>query len=216
MDNPNNRTLHPGRPYHPEPLNGPPTSSWMPPQHNHPPGPQPQAYLGQNHVPQPRAHHSLGRPSTGLDPYQMGFSGGPLLPNPISHSYTLPHPNEGLYLPHQGQWASHPMQAPIPPNYGGMMNMSGGLRYELMPALPAVGSGYPSQPPGSNMGMGLHTNTGLDGTIPALSYYAIGPPPMYQTGPVGLDPQPAGSAANNRRLASRVARAQSSYSPSCK
>ncbi|KAL7900007.1 hypothetical protein HDV64DRAFT_245476 [Trichoderma sp. TUCIM 5745] len=62
--------------------------------------------------------------------------------------------------------------------------------------------------------MGLNTNTGLDGTIPALPYYAIGPPSMYQAGPVGLDPQPAGSAANNRRLASRVARAQSSYSPS--
>ncbi|PNP41422.1 hypothetical protein TGAMA5MH_06749 [Trichoderma gamsii] len=216
MDNPNDRTLHPGRPYHPEPLNGPPTPSWVPPEQIHPSGPQSQAYLGQNHAPRPRAHHSLGRPSTTLDPYQMGFSGGPLLPNPISQSSTLPHPNGGLYMSHQGQWASHPMQSPIPPNYGGMMNMPGGLRYELMPGQPAVGSGYSSQPPESNMGMGMHAGTGLDGTIPALPYY-VGPPPMYQAGPagpVGLDPQPAGSATYNRRLASRVARTQSFYSPS--
>lgn len=215
MDDPNNRTLHPGRPYHPEPLNGPPVPSWMPPEQNHPSGPQPQAYLGQNHAPRPRAQHSLGRSSTMLDPFQMGFNGGPLLPNPISQSYTLPHPNGGSYMPPQGQWASHPMQAPIPPNYGGMMNMSGGLRYDLMPALPAVGSGYPSQPPESNMGMGMHANPGLDGIMPSLPYYA-GPPPMYQVGPVGLDPQPAGSAAHSRRLASRVARTQNFYSPSCK
>ncbi|UKZ66736.1 uncharacterized protein TrAtP1_007908 [Trichoderma atroviride] len=71
------------------------------------------------------------------------------------------------------------MQSPIPPNYGGMVNMSGGLTYEPMPALPAVGSGYPSQPPASNMGMGMHANTGLDGTMPALPYY-VGPPQMHQ------------------------------------
>jgi hypothetical protein len=220
MDNPNNRSRHPGRPYHPESLHGSPAPSWIPPEHNHLSGPQSQAYLVQNHASQPRPHHSLGRGSASLDSYQMGLSGGPLLPNPLSQPFTLPHPSGGLYLPHQGHWTSHSMQAPIPPNYSGMMNMSGGLRYELMPALPAVGSGYPLQTPESNPGMGLHANPGLEANTPAQNRYIsvpyyVGPPPMHhQRESIGLDPLPATS---NRRLAlSRAARSQSFYSPSCK
>lgn len=229
MDNSNHRPLHPGRPYHPEPPRGPPAPSWVPSEHIHPQGPQ--AYPVQNHAPRPRAYHPPGRASTSLDSYQMGFGGGPSLPNPIPQGYTLPHPHGGLYLPHQGHWVSHSMQAPIPPNHGGMMNMSGGLSYELMPTPPAVGSGYPSQPP---QGMGLHANTGLEantqlqsryiqqsGIIP-MSYY-VAPPPGHQIGQIGLDPYPAGSTTYNRRLgytgssaSSRVPRAPNSYSPSCK
>ncbi|KAK6449838.1 hypothetical protein FP744_10006088 [Trichoderma asperellum] len=145
MDPTNNRPLHPRRPYHPEPIPAPPVPNWMSRELEHPQVPQ--AYSLQNHAPRPLAYHSPGRAGTNFDSYQMSFTGGPLLPNPTPQAYTLPHPHGGGYFPHQGNWPPHSMPVPIPPNHAGMMNMSGGLRYEPPPILPAVGSGYPPQPP---------------------------------------------------------------------
>ncbi|KAL6887913.1 hypothetical protein GGI43DRAFT_426042 [Trichoderma evansii] len=226
MESTNYRQLHPGRPYHPEPLQGPPAPSWMPREHDHPQGPQ--AYSLQNHAPRPLAYHSPGRAGTNLDSYQMSFGGGLLLPNPTPQAYTLPHPHGG-YLPRQGHWASLSMQAPIPPNHAGMMNMSGGLRYEPPPILPAVGSGYLPQPPESEPGIGLHDTMGLEAdTQPQGRYaqqpammpmpYVVAPPPPLQAMP---NPQPVAPAPQSRRYgypsspaSSRVSRAPISSLPS--
>lgn len=229
MDPTNNRPLHPRRPYHPEPIPGPPVPNWMPRELEHPQVPQ--AYSLQNNAPRPLAYHSPGRAGTNFDSYQMSFTGGPLLPNPTPQAYTLPHPHGGGYFPRQGHWAPHSMPAPIPPNHAGMMNMSGGLRYEPPPILPAVGSGYPPQPPESEPGIGLHNNIGFEtNTQPQNRYmqqppimpisYAVAPQPPLQTMP---NPQPMASIPQPRRfgyagspVSSRVSRAPISSSPSRK
>lgn len=229
MDSNNHRPLHPGRPYHPEPLHGPPAPSWMPREPDHPQGPQ--AYSMQNHVPRPMAYHSPGRAGTHPDSYNMSFAAaGLVLPNPTPQAYTLPHPHGG-YLHRPNHWASLPMQAPIPPNHAGMMNISGGLRYEPLPTLPALGPGYPPQPSESEPGMGPHDNMGWAAdTQPQSRYvqqpaimpmpYMVAPPPPHQTMP---NPQLVASTPQSRRFgfpgssaSSRVPRASSSSSPSCK
>lgn len=226
MDPTNYGPHSPTRPFHPDPSIHAPPLDWAPHDHGHPPV-QPSPWVP-NHPGAPPPYHYQRLYPMGFDSHPMGMTANLSLPNPAPRAYPLPYPHPGPQM-HPRPWNSNflpgpaslptPGQAPIPLNHPAMPPGQPRPPFGLQPS--AARSGYPPQPPETELGgLGQRGTTleAADAQPPRNIYASQYASPVPLPTPQQNTPAPPGRRPNYhvpQGTSSRVSRAPVS-SPPCK